>query len=234
MRMLRGFLAGVFALGLLWAPASADTIFGGRGGLLPPQTTVLTTGTAQTYNTPAGALYLSVTDTGAGGGGGGSGTAGGNAGTGGTTSFGAISCTGGAAGAGSAQNNASAGTCSGASFTVPLGTGTPGVGSGTFVGGGTGGANPFGQQSITQACCQTNVDAVTPGVGGVGATTSGTGSPGSGGGPGGYGVLFITGALSPTYTYSVGAPGTAGAAGTSGNVGSAGGPGRLIVTAFFQ
>jgi hypothetical protein len=70
----------------------------------------------------------------------------------------------------------------------------------------------------------------TGGGGGGGGSTSF--ASGSGGGAGGYTVAQITSPLA-TYTYTIGAGGTAGAAGTSGFAGGAGGSGYIEVTEYY-
>ena len=70
------------------------------------------------------------------------------------------------------------------------------------------------------------------GGGGGGYVGSSTGFSGAGGDAGEYFELYIA-SPSATYTYTIGAKGTAGNAGTSGDGGGAGGSGLIIVAEFY-
>jgi hypothetical protein len=200
-----------------------------------PTTQPFTSGTSATYTTPANALWLEVWIVGAGGGGGGAGTGGQTGGgTGGTTTFNSVTAIGGSGGsaAPSAVNNNPG----------PGGNGGTG-GTGTASRRSGGGGSPGGQ-GIAAAVNGTGGPGGSSGFGGGGtmATTGGTfggggggsgtssgGVSGGGGGGGGETAYFIINSPSATYTYTVGAGGTAGAAGTSGGAGAVGGGGYVFV-----
>jgi hypothetical protein len=199
---------------------------------LPTQPTrqVFTSGSSATYTTPAGATQLRVRMVAGGGGGSGASSAGGN---GGDTTFNSITA---AHGVGAGASNPGAGTpgaggsggtggAGSASLRIPGGTGASGQartegtsGSTGQMAGGQGGANPFGGAGPSSA----GAGAVNTGAGGGGATAAisvnNTGASGGGGGAGEY-VELIINAPAATYTYTVGAVGTAG---TSAGAGAAG------------
>lgn len=215
-----------------------------------------TTGTSQTYTKPANVLYLRVRMVGGGGGGGGSGTTNGTAATdGGASSFtdGTVTLTanGGTKGArntdGAAGGTASivGAAASGIAIAGGNGLSQPSCGSALTAAspslpGGAGGASYFGGAGAGGGTVITaaGIDAVTnSGSGGGGAGVgNGTNSNvgGSGGGAGGFIDVIITGTLSSTYTYSVGAKGTQQAGGTSGTHGGDGGAGYIEVTEYYQ
>jgi hypothetical protein len=202
-----------------------------------PTITRLLSGTAQTYTTPAGVRWLKIKMIGAGGGGGGSSNSneGGTGGTGGTTSFGTslLTAVGGSGGPGVVGIGGAGGTVTVNSPAISMvalaGVRAPGnpnnvsnqqVQSGAaspFAGGAIGGYGDAGGGA--------GLDNSGTGGGGGGVTT---GYRGAGGGAGGY-IEAIVKDPSATYTYSVGAGGTAGAAGPSGYVGGVGGSGVIII-----
>jgi hypothetical protein len=210
---------------------------------IAPTVQKLTSGTAATYTTPSGVKRLRVRLVAGGGGGGGGG---GNGGTGGTTSFGSslLSATGGSGGfGGTLGNNAGGGGGAGSVSAPAVGFGTTGSGGGAglqpngiasaFSGGG--GSSPFGGAGRGQAGATANGDsaAANSGSGGTGGVSSSSGlGCGGGGGAGGYVDAYIYNP-SATYTYTVGAAGTAGA---SGGVvsGGAGGDGFIVVEEFYN
>lgn len=211
-----------------WASPSGGTA---------PQVAVESSGTAATYTTPVGALYIVVEMVGGGGGGQGSGTTPGSAGSGSASSFSTLTANGGGGGGLVAAGVGGAGgTASGGDINF---TGNPGGNNnntlGTFYTGARGGESFFGGagQSGTTA----------PGVGGDANTNSGSGgggagansvaTAGNGGGAGGFTRKLIT-TPSSTYTYTVGAGGSGGTLGTSGAAGGAGAAGIIVVTAYFQ
>jgi hypothetical protein len=202
-----------------------------------PQVTIYASGSG-TYTTPTNCKYLTVEMVGAGGGGGGSGNsnAGATGGTGGTTTFGTslLTCTGGGPG-----QNGGLGTAGGTAGTATLNspaTGLATIGNRGFgyqgyniqvsyTAGPLGGISPMGSSNITSGSGK--------GAGGSGGGCDATaGLLGTAGGSGGYINAVITNP-SASYSYAVGAAGTAGGAGTGGNVGIAGGAGYIIVTAYF-
>ena len=211
-----------------------------------PTVTVLTSGTSQTYTTPANTLYLKVRMVGGGAGGSG-GYAGGQGTAGGDTSFGLATAHGGPAG--SQQYNpvttgavASLGGYTGIGITggTPQGAPVQTNSTGSVYGGGGIGANsPFGGAGA----------GASPGTaGGSAATNSGSGGGGgsaqqssssnylggAGGAAGAY-CEFIIPSPSATYTYTVGTGGSGGASpGGGGGAGGNGGSGLIYVEACFQ
>jgi hypothetical protein len=214
-----------------------------------PQVTTYASGSG-TYTTPTGAKYLIVEMIGGGGGGSGGGTGSFSAGgTGGTTTFGSNTCIGG--GAGPAPWTGVGGN----GGTITQGTGTKLV----AIAGGYGGGSGFisaGQSSVTQICGGNGGNGAfgggAAGASYVSGSSTGSGNTGGGGGggasgndaaqvytgcgggAGGYIKALVT-SPSATYSYAVGAGGTAGSAGTGNNAtpGGAGGSGYIAVTAFF-
>lgn len=208
-----------------------------------PTRQTFTSGTAATYTTPTNCLYIKVQIQGGGGGGGsngsGSPTAGGN---GGTTSFNSITAVG---GTGGGSNNGLGSGGGGAG-------GTGGSGSTLFrVAGQTGGGTPSmsnytastqilnslgGSSQLGRGSAATNAGSVVsaPTGYGAGGGGAGTGAPqtfgiGSGGGGGEYAEFYID-SPSSTYTYTVGA---AGSAGSGTNNGIAGSVGIIIVDEYY-
>ena len=209
-----------------------------------PQVTQYTTGSG-TYTTPTGAKYLFIQMVGGGGGGGGAGTAyiSYAGGTGGTTTFGTslLTCNGGVGGSSPNAGTGGAYTVNSPALGVGFG-GTAGSGqsSNTSIGymvGGVGGCSPFGGAGAQTGANNTPSPATAnTGSGGSGGVTKGTPANyvGGGGGAGGY-IQAIIPSPSATYSYAIGAAGTAGttSAGANYTDGSAGAAGTIIVTAFF-
>lgn len=220
--------------------------------VLPPTVQRFTSGSG-TYTTPAGVKYIVVQMCGGGGGGAGSSTVGdgGTGGTGGNTTFGTslLTANGGAGGTGV---NPSVG---GAGGTTTLNSPAIGINvngqqgsDGEAHGGyainqisGCGGNTPLSGAGSSVGSSNTSIVGRTAvantGSGGSGAAynrgTSGSSFWGAGGGAGGY-IQAVINAPSATYSYSVGAGGTAGAAGTSGSAGGAGAAGVIIVTEYYD
>jgi hypothetical protein len=208
-----------------------------------PTRQTFTSGSAATYTTPAGCRKIIVRAWGGGGGGAGSGGAGqSDGGGGGDSIFNSINAKGGGAGAsyqGGQGGRAGSGTAtnriagcpgqnpSGAHVSATNAIGFGGAGAGP--GGGRGGAGGTdGEAGLVN----------TGGGGGGGgmasaafATIGGYIYPG-GGGSGEYFELVIN-TPAGTYTYTIGAGGTAGAAGTGGQAGAIGGTGLIIVDEFY-
>jgi hypothetical protein len=198
-----------------------------------PSVSVLTSGSAATYTTPVGALYLVTEGVGGGGGGSGSGTTPGAPGNGTASTFGGLSF-GGGVGASTTLGGAG-GTCSGTDYGFSN-AGFPAVTTFTnFQAGGTGAPSPFGGMGEPTGTIPSNGGAgqANSGAGGGGAAENTTNAPGAGGGSGCAGRKLIS-SLSGTFTYTVGPGGAGATAGTGGFAGGNGGSGILIVTAYFQ
>jgi hypothetical protein len=221
---------------------------------------VFLSGTAATYTTPANCRQIVVRMKGGGGAGASASNAlnnGNKGGNGGVSIFNSIEAdfgTGadsgtwqGVAGPGSVANNGSGavggtGGTGTASVRIAGAGGTPArlvLASATdyMSGGGTGGGNGGGQGNVYG----TGFSGVAnSGGGGGGGSPSLTASfatmytiqAAGGGGEGEYVELLIN-SPSATYTYTVGAGGTAGGAGTAGNAGGAGGSGYVIVDEYY-
>lgn len=177
-----------------------------------PTVQVLTSGTGATYTTGSGASYIRVRGC---GGGGGSGTT--AAGAGGTTSFSAstMSATGGSAGTGTSGTGVlgGVGTNGQYNYTGNAGQATFTQAAGAFAPGMRGGASPlFGGANSGGA------GAANSGAGAGNNSFSGAGSNGSTGAAGGCFERIIA-APSATYTYTIGAGGTAGTSGFAGGTG---------------
>lgn len=210
---------------------------------------VFLSGSAATYTTPANCRQILVRSKGGGGGGAGSADATANAtagGAGGTTIFNSINANGGGNGT----------PATGGSVTTAKG-GTGGTGTASVrIAGATGGCPQYHYNGATTAF---GIGGVGGGQGG-GNNTSGTGGAGTansgGGGAGGpnatasaFATIYtfqiapggaegeyieiLINTPSATYTYTVGAGGTAGAAGTNGNAGGVGGSGYIIVDEYY-
>lgn len=206
-----------------------------------------TSGTAATYTTPAGVVYLKIRVIGGGGGGGGVGaTTGPTGGTGGTTTFNAITAIGGIGGMGGtpvSNGSGGIGGSGGAGSPTLRVTGSGGAaglsGAATSEASGTGGSGPFGGGG---AGVETD-SASAPGI--AGATNSGAGGSGAvgasatcgaagGGGSGEYYELIINGPAA-TYTYTVGAAGAGGiGTGTAAQTGGVGGAGLIMVEEYYS
>jgi len=205
-----------------------------------PQFIQLTTGSG-TYTTPTNARYLLVKMVGGGGGGGGGGNNGtaGNGGVGGSTTFGTslLTCTGGQG----TTTGSSGGTATLNSPAIGIAnTGNKGGGFGALVTsavyltGGTGASSPFGGCGTGAANDTGQAAQANSGSGGGGGGNNGSQPAFSGGGGGSAGYIeAIINSPSASYSYSIGAGGTAGTAGTNGFAGGAGGSGIIYVFAFF-
>lgn len=187
----------------------------------------LTTIGSGTYIPTAGATAATVYFFGGGGGGGGSGTGG----TGSNTVFSTLTSVGGVGGSNGGAGNG--GTVTGtlptnAVYLYPSLLGNSGHppayttggngGSGLFGGAGKASYNNFGGNGVPY----------TGGGGGGGGTSSSAAIGGGGGGSSGPGAIRITG-LAASYSYTIGAGGTAGAGGGSNYVGGGGGQGSIII-----
>lgn len=197
-----------------------------------------------TYNTPAGAIKLKVRMVGGGGGGGGANDAGaGTGGTGGTTSFGTFTAIGGDGGS-PGRTNLSAdgglGGTGGAGSVILRFAGGAGWSGGSNYAtepaniAGGGGASVFGGAGAASTTNSIRRNGrPNTGGGGAGATSSTVNlGSGAGGGAGEY-VEFQILQPAATYSYAVGAGGTAGAAG-GGTAGGTGGSGVIQVEVFYE
>jgi hypothetical protein len=197
-----------------------------------PTVTVLTSGSG-TYTRPAAATWIAAELVAGGGGSGGNGTSAGNGGTGGNTTFGSLTAhggspstanspTGGAGGSGSSAGdvNIAGGGGSGGNGTATEAE-PGGAGGNSFFGGGGSGGGTVGSTNRAGA---TNSGGGGGGQGGTSSINS------TGGGGSGEYVRKLIAAPSATYSYAVGAGGSAGASGTGGGPGAAGGSGMIVVT----
>lgn len=227
--------------------ASWSATYIGNGGAITPTIQKFTSGTAQTYTTPAGCIYIRVRMVGAGGGGSGSGTgSNGSGGNGGSSTFGTSLLT---AGGGSGSTaSSSLGGQAGAAGTASIGAGATGTAlsggvgnsggvaaaSGTAVPGGVGGDSFFGGAGGGgQPTTPGGAAAANSGSGGGGGGGVGPGASGGGGGAGGY-VEALIPAPAASYAYSVGAGGSLGTAGTGGQAGTAGAFGYIEITEYYS
>lgn len=212
-----------------------------------PQTTVLITGTAATYTTPTGALYLTVKMAGGGGGSGGSSsdTSATNGSNGTDSTFGSLTASHGAGGAKSVSGSGGLGGAGGGATGGDVNYGGIQGQSGSNFVGVAYSPTALGGNSVLfpGAGTQLNLDGVvTAGVAPIANTGSGgsgtggniTSVGGSGAGGGAGSLTSLIASPSSTYTYTVGVGGAAGAAGTAGAAGAKGSDGIIIVTAYFQ
>lgn len=217
----------VYSDGSAWLPVGA--------GSLTADITSYTSGSG-THTTAAGCSLMIVELWGAGGGSSGSGTGATAGGNGGDTTFSSATASGGTggqrgdvSGVGGAGGGASGGDIN---VTGQLGGGGQNA---TSQPGGFGGGSPFlgiWTQGATPGAV--GVAGVANTGAGAGAAGSGVTTPaGGGGGGGGYARLLIV-APGASYSYGVGAGGTAGGAGTSGFAGAVGGSGRIAVTEYIE
>jgi hypothetical protein len=205
-------------------------------GAKQPTRQVLTSGSAATYTTPAGATRINVRMVGGGGAGAGGGNNGGTGGTGGASSFSTLTSNGG--GGGGIGGGGAGGTASGGDLNLQGGTGAGGSVNVSGVSGGLGGAganSPFGGAGGGSPGAAGGNAIANTGAGGAGggSSTVGTTNSGGGGGAGGYTEKLIV-SPSTTYTYTVGAAGTAGIAGTNGFTGGVGSTGLIIVDEYYN
>ena len=186
---------------------------------------VFTAGTSLTYTAPTlpvSPRQLRIRMIGGGGGGnGGAPTAGGQ------TSFAGVTANGGTAGVGSTTSGLSGNGSGAASLRIQGGSGQAGgswsgLGAGVLtLQGGGGAASPFAAGGVAGLAPAPNSGA---GGNGAPASAAGAGTAAGGGGAGEYVELVINAPLAATYTYTVGAGGTAGAA-----VGASAGAAGIIV-----
>ncbi len=197
----------------------------------------LTSGSSATYTAPTPRpAYLKVRAVGGGGGGG---SGGGNGGVGGTTTFNSVTAIGGSGGVahiGAAYGTGGAGGTAGsgtAQLRVPGGNGQGGSSAGgdTTSGagpGGAGGGSAFfggGGGNVGQV---STAGATNTGGGGAGVASVAANQGGDGGGGGGEYFELIIDNPAATYTYTVGAAGTAAAGGVTGAAG------RIVVEEFYN
>lgn len=221
------------------AVSATGNITGGNVfGMAPPNVQVFTSGTG-TYTTPTGAKWLLVVMVGGGGGGGSGSTANGNGGgNGGNTTFGgSLTAYGGYGGGGNNTPAPAGGSIAqpvGGDLNVWGGSGIQGlrVTDSIYVSGGTGGPSFYGSGGTGGFVGAGSSGAVYGSGGGGGGVSALPASTGGAGAAGGYLQKTITSPLA-TYTYSVGAGGTAGTVATGGYAGGAGAGGVIIVTAYF-
>ena len=200
------------------------------GSATKPTYQYLKTGTSATYTRPANCKGILVRMVGGGGGGGD--TGGTAAGAGGDTSFNGIVAKGGVGGAPAIGGTkpAISGSGSGtASLRIPSSRGA----SGGYNHAGSGGCSPFGGGGVgivptTGSSAQPN-----SGSGGGGGYVSNGSQLSAGGGDAGEYVEFYILNPAGTYTFTIGAGGTAGALGSSNTAGGAGGSGLIIVEEFY-
>jgi len=203
---------------------------GGGGSTTAPTRQTFTSGSG-TYTTPASVVWLRVRMVGGGGGGGGSGTSPGNGGAGGNTTFSTFTASG--SGGASGLGGGSGGTATGGTINTTGGRGADAANS-SSVGSGYGGSSLMGPgagPAVYGGSVGRSATANTGG-GGSGATATTGVVAAAGGGAGGYVEGYIA-APSASYSYAIGAGGTAGAAGTSGSAGGVGGSGYIIVEEFY-
>lgn len=194
-----------------------------------------------TYNTPANCRYIIISMVGGGGGGGGSGntgTAPTNGGNGGNTVFSTLTAGGG--GGGNASNVGNFGGLGG----ITSGTGNllniagkAGFSKGISIGGQIVYGGPGGDSYLGNGGCRGDYDDAGQagtgfGGGGQGGALSAGNGPGCGGGGGGF-VKHRINLPANSYSYSVGAAGTAGAADTGGVAGAAGSAGYILVEEYY-
>jgi hypothetical protein len=183
--------------------------------------TTLTSGSG-TYNTPAGAKQLEVEYVGSGGGGGAWGS-GSNGGAGGTTTFNGVTAIGGGGGITVSGNGYTAGGAggtggTGAAFLRVAGQNGQ-LGSAGYGNGSIGGSSVLGLGGVP------NINDVTGQAGtgfGAGGSAAYHGQSGGSAGGGGEYVKLIINNPGATYSYAVGAAGTAGTGTYNGGAGTAG------------
>lgn len=211
------------------------------------QTFTSGSGTYTTPTSPRAPLYIRVRGVGGGGGGGNSGVgASGSGQTGGITTFGSslLTANGGVGGAATSNTAGASGGAGGTATVTTSGTvlqiialqgGTGGGSAGVSVGAGSGGAgasSPFGGAPAGSVDAANGISAIAnTGSGGAGAGGGNALAGAGGGGAGGYFESIIT-SPSVTYTYAIGAGGTA--TGAGGFAGGTGGSGFIEVTEYYQ
>ena len=218
-----------------WNSGGIYSSTGGYGTKLI-NTQYLYSGTTYTPTTGTSAIKYIMIGGGGGGGGSGASGSGGNGGAGGNTYFlnSTVSVAGGSGG-GAVQIGGAGGASGTVSFLLLGSSGQSGgnvVSSSGSPNGGDGGSGIYGSgkgKGGGGSYGGTSAGAANTGAGGGGGSGNGLLANGAGGGGGGaIGMGYVTG-ITGTYTYAIGAGGTAGAAGTSGYAGAAGGNGCIIV-----
>ena len=208
------------------------------GSASAPTFQYLKTGSSATYTTPANCRAIKVEAWGGGGGGGGgfngAPTAGGN---GGDTIFNSVHAKGGVGGLVGTTAN---GTAGGAGTTAGTGSATfrmigsvgGTAGGSTIATGGNGGSTSLGGAGMGgfKQADNATAAAADSGSGGGGGSSVGGGCGGGGGQAGEYFILDIS-SPAGTYTYTIGAAGSARTATTEN--GKAGGTGLIIVTEYY-
>lgn len=232
-----------FTVRQAYASGANYIIFSGTGTPTSSGTLTKSAGTGDstiTFSEALTPISIDYVVQAAGGGGGGSGTATPGAGaTGGnstlTVALGTVTANGGGGGAWAHQTGGARGSYGLSTVTNAYGVegggggGSTGTGSELYWPGGTGGEAGCGGGGGNSAA-----NAGTNGGGGAGGTVAGTGGPGSGGGGGGCVRGTAPAAGVTSWTFAVGAGGTAGSAGGgSGTVGGTGGDGYLALTENF-
>lgn len=213
---------------------------------LAPTYTILNSAGSATYTVKSLCTRLEIRMVGGGGGGGGTGTSGQTAGGAGTGSVFSSTTTGGGGGGGAnatttpgAPGSAGSGGTTGTGTQIFRENGSSGTQGGLVNGtitqaiAGSGGPSAFGNGAVGTYTVAASV--ASPGAGGAGqGGGSGTIAASSGGGSGEYVEFVVTGPLSATYAYTVGASGSAGGAGTGGSSGSAGGVGQILIKEWYS
>lgn len=220
----------------------------GPGSPIPSVHTrqIFTTGTAATYTKPAGARQIIISMWAGGGGGAGSDTGAGdstNGGSGGDTIFNSVHAGGGSGGVhnGGGSSGGSGGTGSASYrlagapgqnfFTTSFSSATDAFITGGF-GGGFGGGRSLPAQAGQAGVANTGGGGSGGGIAPTTFATLALSNGGPGGGQGEFAQIVIN-SPSSTYTYTVGAGGSAGVAGTGGSAGGAGGSGLIVVDEYY-
>lgn len=192
-----------------------------------------------TYTRPANVRYLHIRMVGGGGGGGGTGTGAGAGGTGTNTTFSTFTASGGSGGAGggsSVNGGGAGGAASGCTINLTGAKGNDTVavsGGSSSIGGMGGGSAFFGGAGPSISTSGSGIAGAANTGGGAGGAPFSATNPGGGGGGGGGSCEGWINAPASTYSYVVGAGGTAGAVGTGGNTGGVGGSGYIIVEEYY-
>ncbi len=192
-----------------------------------------------TFLTFAKPICLEVEAIGGGAGGGGGGTTPTVSGAGGNTTFGSTLAANGASGSNpsiSAGGTATTTGFSGINLTGGSGNNTVYLSASNSSSiSNMGIPSPFGNPGTgnNNAVSGSNATGFGSGGGGGGTYTTSAGTNGSAGGAGGYFKVYIPNPAS-SYSYAVGAAGTAGSAGTNGYAGSNGAAGVIIIREMYQ
>lgn len=212
--------------------AGTETDLSAAASGTAPTVTVYTSGSG-TWSRPSNCTWIRVRMIGGGGGGAGSGTSAGWGGAGGNTTFSTLTASGGS-GPSSSIVGGAGGSASGATINIAGGRGSDGSNSSSVVSGFGGSTilGPGAGSAVYGGSAGRSASANTGG-GGSGATASTGTVAAAGGGGGGYCESIIA-SPSASYSYAVGAGGSAGSAGGSGSAGGAGGSGLIIVEEFYS